>query len=82
MSKPPPIQERIRAAMRDGTRDYFKVLSRTFPAEQFPRAFRYQSNGGPPGCAMAFASALRAMGLMDLDRRREGGGRNIVEKSK
>jgi hypothetical protein len=55
------IQERIRAACLE-TRDYQKMLRIVFPADEFPKAHRVSSNGGPPGCAMAFGRALRQMG--------------------
>lgn len=69
------ISDRIRAAWDrlppayprygpDSGRDYHAMLSAVFPVDLYPRAWRYSSNGGPPGCAMAmaFAAALRRMG--------------------
>lgn len=59
----PPIQERIRAAVGEsGHAQYYDVLLKVFPPDLYPRAWRYSSNGGPPGCAMAFHNALRKMG--------------------
>jgi hypothetical protein len=58
-----PIEQRIRAALAGRLRaPYHDLMDAVFPAEQYPRAMRYQSNGGPPGCAMAFNAALRRMG--------------------
>lgn len=76
-AKPAPIQQRIRAAM-NGRRsaDYHEILRAVFPPEQFPRAFRYQQNGGPPGCAMAFGRALRKMGWVE-GRLDKASGRRI-----
>ena len=61
----PPIQQRIRAAFQPGERElhFYELALRVFPTDQFPRAFRYSSNGGPPGCAMALSATLRRMGL-------------------
>ncbi len=60
------ITDRIRAAM-DGKRkmQYHDLMRAVFPHDQYPRAWNYQSNGGPPGCAMAFGAALRRMGMFD-----------------
>jgi hypothetical protein len=54
------ILHRIRAAFRDGEHElsYHELALRVFPGEQFPRAWRYSSNGGPPGCYMALSAAL------------------------
>lgn len=59
----PPIKERIRAALEaaGGRMNRYSCMHAVFPPEQFPRAWRYQANGGPPGCAMAFGRALREM---------------------
>lgn len=62
-----PIKERIRRAhesLRDKRReaDYARMLKRVFPPEEYPRAWAYASQGGPPGCAMSFNRALREMG--------------------
>lgn len=64
----PPIRVRMRAAY-EKSRKYSDMLREVFPESHFPRAHRYSYNGGPPGCAMAFGRALRAMGgLRDADR--------------
>ena len=62
--KPAPIKERIRTALEGnaGRMGYHQLMREVFPVEAFPRAWQYQSNGGPPGCAMAFGRALREMG--------------------
>lgn len=58
-----PIVERIRDAMNGRTQaQYHEIMRLVFPREHFPRAFIYQSDGGPPGCAMAFGKALRRIG--------------------
>lgn len=63
MIRPLPLKDRIRAALVDGPKSYYQVMREVFPEEQFPRAFQQSSNGGPPGCAMAFGRALREMGI-------------------
>ena len=59
---PKSIKERIADHYHDGM-SYFELRRLVFPRDQFPRAWRYSLNGGPPGCAMAFGKALREMGL-------------------
>jgi hypothetical protein len=44
------------------SRNYHAMLATVFPESEYPRAHRISNNGGPPGCAMAFGSALRRMG--------------------
>lgn len=34
-----------------------------FPRDEYPRAWNYSSNGGPPGCYMALSSAIRRYGF-------------------
>lgn len=61
--KPKPLTERILAAL--GTRSsapYWDLMRAVFPYAEYPRAWNYQANGGPPGCAMAFNAALRRLG--------------------
>jgi hypothetical protein len=61
VSKLPILKDRIRAALAAGELTYADLAYRVFPEEQFPKAFRYQANGGPPGCYMALSRALREM---------------------
>lgn len=56
-----PLRDRIRYHYGPGCLDYQELMRRCFPEKHFPRAFRCSSNGGPPGCAMAFGKALREM---------------------
>lgn len=57
------IKCRITAALKanGGKMQYAELRDATFPTEQYPRAFNYQSNGGPPGCQMAFARAMKQL---------------------
>lgn len=59
---PEPICDRIQKHYTPGI-DYHDLLRAVFPYEEWPNAWRYQSNGGPPGCAMAFGRALRRCNL-------------------
>jgi hypothetical protein len=61
MSALPGLKERIRNALAQGEMTYFDLAVKVFPADHFPKAFRYQRNGGPPGCYMALSRALREM---------------------
>lgn len=58
-----PIKARIKIALlRAGkTMDRRDLMRVVFPSDKYPRAFNYQANGGPPGCAMAFGRAIREM---------------------
>lgn len=61
-----PLKTRIALALHGrGPRSYHDVMHEVFPRESYPRAFRYKTEGGPPGCAMAFGRALREMGLSE-----------------
>jgi hypothetical protein len=58
-----PIEQRIRAALNGrSSAPYHDLMLAVFPPEQYPNAYGRSSNGGPPGCAMAFNAALRRMG--------------------
>lgn len=62
--KLPKLKDRIRTALAGsmGMRMVYADLAyKVFPQEHFPNAFRYQSNGGPPGCYMALSRAIREM---------------------
>jgi hypothetical protein len=61
--RPKPIAERIDAALATGARDYHAVAGLVFPQDQFPRAWRYPTRGGPPGCFMALSAACRKHGF-------------------
>ncbi len=58
-----PIKKRIEDALTGsgGKLEYHALLYQVFPREEYPRAYRNSSNGGPPGCAMALGRALREM---------------------
>ena len=60
-----PIKTRIQNAFKEGDYElsYHQLLGRVFPADDYPKAWRYSCNGGPPGCAMAFRKALNGMGM-------------------
>lgn len=58
--------QRIKANWRPGI-GYHELMRAVFPLDEYPRAWRYSSNGGPPGCAMAFGSGLRRAGFFTLD---------------
>lgn len=57
------LQQRIIDVLsrHGGTLEYEGLLYFVFPPAQYPRAYRYSSRGGPPGCAMALGRALRVM---------------------
>lgn len=55
-----PIKTRIRESYIPGI-GYHELMRAVFPEDEYPNAWRYSNNGGPPGCAMAFGRALREM---------------------
>lgn len=61
-----PLCDRIRAAWKPRI-GYHELMRAVFPYEQYPLAWRYSLNGGPPVCALAFGKALRKLGLMRYD---------------
>lgn len=60
-----PIEDRIMAALRatDTRIRYEDLAAAVFPWDHMPRAWRYSSNGGPPGCYMALSRALSRLGI-------------------
>ena len=54
-SKKTPLKERIARFLINAPREkqtYFRAMIAAFPEKDYPNAWRYSSNGGPPGCAM------------------------------
>lgn len=79
MNTLPRLKDRIRAALSAGQISYFDLANKVFPPEHFPKAFGYQSNGGPPGCYMSLSRALREMGEEISDYHRGiGPGNRLV----
>lgn len=64
-----PIKQRILNALQENgeSLEYQSLLYLVFPSEEYPRARRNSSNGGPPGCAMALGRALRDMDYQIFD---------------
>lgn len=60
-----PIKGRIEEVLAGGKTDYHALARLIFPDDITPRAWRYSSNGGPPGCYMALSRAIREMGLRE-----------------
>lgn len=60
-----PIRERIHAALVEagGKLAYDRLAYKVFPPNDYPRAWNYSVNGGPPGCYMALTAALRRHGF-------------------
>lgn len=51
-----------------GRMTYQALAYELYPREEYPRAFNYSSNGGPPGCYMALSTMIRKMGLAVYSR--------------
>lgn len=65
-----PLKKRILYHYGPGCRDYDTLMQRCFPIEVWPRAWRVATQGGPPGCAIAFGKALRELGIYRDENRR------------
>lgn len=55
-----PLQAKIVEMLERQPRqrmDYHEMMHALWPPAQHPKAWRYSSNGGPPGCAMSFGRA-------------------------
>jgi hypothetical protein len=69
-------EQRIKEAMGSKTTmQYHDLMRLVFPPEKYPNAYNYSVNGGPPGCAMTFGSAIKRMGGRDSGM----GGQRMVE---
>lgn len=73
-TKPRSLTDRIRDHWRPGI-NYHELMDLVFPIESYPRAYQYATQGGPPGCAMAFGAGLRRCGLW-----RDTDGKVLSEK--
>lgn len=64
------IETRVEAALQRGELSFHDLAQQVFPEDQYPRAWNYASHGGPPGCYMTLAAAVRRMGctVSNLDR--------------
>lgn len=67
-----PIRQRIDAALAGGPIRYHDLAVAVFPPDLHPRAWRYASHGGPPGCYMALSAAIRRYGFQRWYDRRSG----------
>ena len=50
----------------NGIIGYHGLMAKLWPADQYPRAYRNSSNGGPPGVAMVLGRALGQMSRAGL----------------
>lgn len=58
-------QRELIGHLRDagGRMGYFELALKMFPSEQYPRAWNYSSNGGPPGCYMQLSAMIRRLNI-------------------
>lgn len=61
----PNMRDRIVSAFRDGehTLSFHELARRLYPDD---KSWRYQKNGGPPGCYMALSAAIRRHGIGEI----------------
>lgn len=85
--KQKPLKIRILEALveaEDGELSYHLLKWKVYPPEQYPRAHRHSSKGGPPGCAFAIGRALNQMSKESLifrGRRHDSRGNPIWQPS-
>ena len=60
MAKKPDMGVRIDEALNGRSRTFFDLAMILYPDR---KSWRYQSNGGPPGCFMTLSAALRRHGF-------------------
>lgn len=79
------VADRIDAALKrhgGGMPFYDLAIELYGDREKYPRAFRYSSNGGPPGCYMALSAAIRRYGYGEAWRGIGPGNRIIYPRQK
>lgn len=59
-AKRPTLVQRIDAALAGERMSFYGLAMTLYPDN---RSWRYQANGGPPGCYMALSAALRRGGF-------------------
>ena len=74
MATKPKIGERIDEALNGRSMSFFDLAMILYPDR---KSWRYQSNGGPPGCFMALSAALRRNGF-EVRSKGPGPGERIV----
>ena len=58
------LDERIMESINRARRlKVYDLALQVFPHDKFPRAWRYSSNGGPPGWVMPLGKAIKRLGL-------------------
>lgn len=74
------LTDRIDDALRDvGSMSFYDLAMLLYPDR---KSWRYQSNGGPPGCFMALSAALRRGGFSVSSRGRLAGPGNRIVRSR
>lgn len=74
MAKAPTLVERMDEALKGGSMSFYDLAMKLYPDS---KSWRYQVNGGPPGCFMALSAAIRRGGFNDSNRGK-GPGQRIV----
>lgn len=41
---------------------YYELARMVYPQAEYPKAWEYSKNGGPPGLVMSFSRAIRELG--------------------
>lgn len=73
--KPPTLVERIDDLLRNnGSMSFYDLAYALYPDK---KSWRYQANGGPPGCFMALSAGIRR-GNFFTSARGPGPGQRIV----
>jgi hypothetical protein len=57
------LDDRIRKALANGPLDSYALANLVWPQKTYAKAWRYQSNGGPPGWVLPLGKAIKRMNL-------------------
>lgn len=57
------LDDRIRAALSNGPLYTYDLAEILWPCRKCPKAWRYQSNGGPPGWVLPLGKSIKSMSL-------------------
>jgi len=72
------LVDRIESVLADEPMSFYDLAHRLYPDG---KSWRYQANGGPPGCFMALSAAVRRGGF-PVSHRGIGPGNRIVHPRK
>lgn len=73
-----PLQTKVIEALASNNNrlEYQELMHLIWPPAEFPKAYNYSANGGPPGVSMSLGRVLRQLKKLELiDESFSGAGR-------